>query len=340
MTPDRARPTRRQLLWGGLGLVGIGLLTGCGPVSFPVGQTPRAPRVAFLAASTFATNKPRVEAFRQGLRELGYVEGDSIVVETHFADGSPERLRELAVELARLKVDLIVSAGPTVTAVLKDATSTIPIVMAFDDDPIGSGFVTSLARPGGNITGLSILAPVISAKQLELLREIVPGLTRVAVLGTSSRAGTAQALRELELAAKAFAVELHYLDVREAGDIEPAFEAASAWHAGGLLGLGSAVLNPLRTQVVELAVKHRLPTVFAQPEFVAVGGLLYYGASFTGVFRRAATYVDKILKGSRPAEVPIEQPSEFELAVNLKTAAALGLNIPQSVLLQATEVIQ
>jgi putative ABC transport system substrate-binding protein len=240
----------------------------------------------------------------------------------------------------RLKVDVIVSSGATPTRAAKEATNTIPIVMAQDNDPIGNGFVASLARPGGNISGLSTLAPEISGKRLELLKEIVPKLSRVAVLGTSTNPGNAQALRETELAAQAFGVKLQNLDVLDSKDIETAFRAASKGRADAVLLLQSVVLNSQRKQIADLAIKSRLPATYYAPEWVEDGGLMSYGVSFTDSNRRAATYVDKILKGAKPADLPVEQPTKFELVINLKTAKQIGLTIPPNVLARADKVIR
>jgi putative ABC transport system substrate-binding protein len=239
----------------------------------------------------------------------------------------------------RLKVDVIVTSGPRPTRAAKEATVTIPIVMAQDSDPVGSGFVASLARPGGNITGLSTLAPELGGKQLDLLKEIVPRLARVAVFG-SSTAGTAQRLRETELAAGAIGVKVQYLDIQGPKDIETAFRAASKGHADAVLVFGGAVLVSHRTQVVELAVKNRLPATYNFQEFVEDGGLMSYSASIYDLSRRAATYVDKILKGAKPADLPVEQPKKFELIINLKAAKQIGLTIPPNVLARADRVIK
>jgi putative ABC transport system substrate-binding protein len=303
-------------------------------------QPARIPRIGYLNASSASSAASRVEAFRQGMRELGYVEGKNIVVEYRFAEGNLDRLSQLLAELVQLNVDIIVSGGPTVTRPAKAATSTIPIVMGFDDDPVGSGFVASLARPGGNITGSSTLAPEISGKQLEILKEIIAKLSRVAVLGSSTRSGTSLSLKEMELAAAAFKVQIQYLDIQESKDIETAFGAASKGRADAIVVLGSPVLNLRRAQIVDLAIKHRMPGVYAQPEFIDAGGLMYYGPSFADIFRRAATYVDKILKGAKPADLPVEQPKKFEFIVNLKAAKQIGLTIPPNVLARADRVIR
>jgi putative ABC transport system substrate-binding protein len=303
-------------------------------------QATKVPRIGYLSATSPSVNPTRIEAFRQGLRELGYVEGKNIIIDWRYADGKLDRLRELAAELVRLKVDVIVTGGPTTTPAVKEATTTIPIVMGYDNDPVGSGFVASLARPGGNITGLSALSPELSGKRLELLKEIIPRLSRVAVLGTSTQPGNAQALREVELAAGAFGVKLQYLDVLDPKDVETAFRAASKGRADAVLVLVGAVLNSHRIQVADLAVKNRLPAVYGQPQYVEDGGLLSYAPSFTDLFRRAATYVDKILKGAKPADLPVEQPTKFELIINLKAAKQIGLTIPQKVLGRADRVIK
>jgi putative ABC transport system substrate-binding protein len=303
-------------------------------------QPTKIPRIGYLDIASPSTNPARYEAFRQGLRELGYVEGKNIVIEHRFADGKPDRLPALAAELVRLKVDVIVTTGPTSTRAAKEATSTIPIVMAFDNDPIGNGFVASLARPGGNITGLATLAPEISGKQLELLKEIIPKLSRVAVLGNSTQPGNAQVLKEVELAAGALEVKLQNLDVLDPKDIETAFRAASKGRAEAVLVLASAVFASQRTQIADLAIKSRLPAIYSNSFYVDAGGLMTYGVSFTDLDRRAATYVDKILKGRKPADLPVEQPIKFEFIINLKAAKQIGLTIPPNVLVRADKVIR
>jgi putative tryptophan/tyrosine transport system substrate-binding protein len=303
-------------------------------------QPAKVPRIGLLAGLAPSDNADRVEAFRLGLRELGYVEGKNIVIEHRWAEGKVERLSELATELVRLKVDVIVTTGPTPTRSAKQATHTIPIVMAWDYDPVGNGFVASLARPGGNITGLSTLAPAISGKQLELLKEIVPKLSRVAVLGTSTVPGNAEALRATEAAAAALKVQLQYLEVRNPKDIETVFQAARKGRADAVLALSSRILFSQRTQVADLAAKNHLPAIFGEREQVEAGGLMTYGVSTTDLFRRAATYVDKILKGRTPTDLPVEQPTKFEFIINLKAAKRIGLTIPPNVLARADKVIK
>jgi putative tryptophan/tyrosine transport system substrate-binding protein len=308
-------------------------------VSLAQAQQPgKVPRIGFLFISSLSSNSARFEAFRHGLRELGYEEGKNIVLEWRSADGKRDRLPALAAELVRLKVDIIVSGGSTVTRFAKEATNTIPIIMAQDTDPVGSGFVARLARPGGNITGLSTLAPELSGKQLEILKEIVPMLLRVAVLGTSIRAGNAQSLKETELAGGAFGVKVQYLDILGPKDIEAAFRAATKGRADAVLVLASPVFFSHRTQIIDLAVKSRLPAIYNAPEYVEDGGLMTYSVGTTDLFRRAASYVDKILKGRKPADLPVEQPKKFEFIVNLKAAKQIGLTIPPNVLVRADRV--
>ena len=299
-------------------------------------QPTKIPRIGLLGDSA-STNPARTEAFRQGLRELGYVEGKNIVIEWRDAEGKPDRQRALAVELVRLKIDVLVTTGSGATRAAKKATATIPIVMAQDPDPIGNGFVASLARPGGNITGLSNLGPELSGKRLELLKEVVPRLTRVAVFGTSTFPGNAQILRETELAAGVLRVQLQYLDVLDPKDVETAFRGASKGRAEAVLVLAGQVFTSQRTQLATLAVKNRLPAIYYATEFVEDGGLMTYGANRADLARRAATYVDKILKGAKPADLPVEQPTKFEFIINLKAAKQIGLTIPPDVLARAVE---
>ena len=303
-------------------------------------QPTKIPRIGYLGVNSLNVNPDRREAFRQGLRELGYVEGKNIVIEWRSAEGKQDRLPALAAELVRLKVDIIIAGGPPSTRAAKEATITIPIVMGFDNDPVADGFVASLARPGGNITGLATLAPEISGKLLELLKEVVPRLFRVAVLGTSTQPGNAQSLRETEVAAPAFGVKVQFLDILAPKDIETAFRAAGKGHADGVLVLQSPVINSQRTQVADLAVKSRLPGIFPQSQYANACGLMYYGVNTVDLFRRAPTFVDKILKGAKPADLPVEQPTKFELVINLKTARQIGLTIPPNVLARADKVIR
>jgi ABC-type uncharacterized transport system substrate-binding protein len=297
-------------------------------------------RIGYLDAVSLSLNAARIEAFRLGLRELGYVEGKNIIIEWRSADGKPDRLPALVAELIGLKVDVIVSAGGSVTRPAKEATATIPIVMTNDNDPVGNGFVASLARPGGNITGLSNFAPELSGKRLEILREVVPGLSRVAVLGASTGPIMAPVIREIELAASAFKLQLQNLEVLDSKDIATAFRAANKGRAQAVLTLGSAILVSQRAQIIDLAVKNRLPATYHSSLFVETGGLMFYGVNLLDLDRRAATYVDKILKGRTPADLPVEQPMKFEFIVNLKAAKQIGLTIPPNVLVRADKVIR
>jgi ABC-type uncharacterized transport system substrate-binding protein len=302
-------------------------------------QSAKVHRIGYLTADSRSAHADvRAEAFREGLRELGYVEGRNIVIEWRQAEGKRDRLPALAAELVRLKVDVIVTGGPTATRPVKAATTTIPIVMTQDSDPVGNGFIASLARPGGNITGLSNLAQEISGKRLELLKEIVPKLSRVAVLGMSTNPGNSQSLRETELAAGAFGVQIQYLDARDSKDIEAALRTASKGRADAVLVLNFP--GDVSRVIPDLAVKNRLPAIYYNSTIVDNGGLMSYGASITDLDRRAATYVDKILKGAKPAELPVEQPTKFEFIINLKAAKQIGLTIPPNVLARADRVIK
>ena len=303
-------------------------------------QATKIPQIGYLEGGPLSAHTSRMEAFRQGLRELGYEEGKNILIEWRFGDGKLDRLPALATELVGLKVAVIVTGGTAQTRAAKQATSTIPIVMAQDNDPVASGVVESLARPGGNITGLTNFAPELSSKRLEILREVVPKLSRVAVLGTSNVPSYALVMKELELAAKILGVKLQYLDILEAKDVETAFRAAADGRADGITTFASAMVVAQRAQIVELAAKNRLPGIYHNSQFSEAGGLIFYGVNVLDLDRRAAAYVDKILKGAKPADLPVEQPTKFELVVNLKTAKQIGLTIPPQVLARADKVIR
>ena len=304
-------------------------------------QPKTVPRVGRLYAASASATTARTEAFRQGLRELAYVEGKNIVVEYRYADGKPDRLPALAAELVRLKVDIIITGGEPATRAAKEATSTIPIVMTNEADPVGTGIVASLARPGGNITGLSTLAPELSGKRLEILKETIPKATRVAVFRTSTQPGNATVLKDLDLAAGALKVKLQYLDVLDPKDIESAFRAAVKGRAeAALMMVAGAVASGHRTEIIELAVKNRLPVMYTSPAMVEAGGLMTYGVDNRDLDRRAATYVDKILKGRTPRDLPVEQPMKFEFIISLAAAKKIGLTIPPNVLVRATKVIR
>jgi putative ABC transport system substrate-binding protein len=320
--------------------VGLGtlLLNLCVPAE---AQPPaKIPRIGYLTAGSPSSVSARVEAFRKGLGELGYVAGKNLVIEWRYAEGKIDRLPAFVAELVDQKVDVLVSGGPQTTRLAKKATATIPIVMAFDNNPLGNGLIDSLARPGGNVTGLSTLAPELSGKQLELLKEIVPKLSRLTVLGNSNEAANRQSLEEIQSAARAFGVQLHYLDVLGPRDVETVFRAAPKEGSQAVLVLGNPVAIFQRAQIAELAVKSRLPVIHYATEFVQDGGLMTYGPSITDLFHRAATYVDKILKGAKPADLPVEQPTKFELVINLQAAKQIGLTIPPNVLARADRVIK
>jgi putative ABC transport system substrate-binding protein len=301
-------------------------------------QPAKVPRIGHVLAASPSAVPARIDAFRQGLRELGYVEGKNIVIEWRSAEEKLESLPGLLAEIVRLKVDVIVSGGPESTRVAKEATTTIPIVMTQDTDPVANGFVASLARPGGNITGLSNLAPELSGKRLELLKETIPKLSRVAVLGTSTGPGNAKALKEMEIAAVASRVMLQYLDVLSPKDIDNAFRVATKGRAEGILTLSSPILNSHRTGVAQLAVENRLAAIYHNSLYVENGGLMFYGVNVADLDRRAATYVDRILKGTKPADPPVEQPIKFEFV--LKAAKQIGLTVPPNVLARADKVIR
>jgi putative ABC transport system substrate-binding protein len=279
------------------------------------------------------------DGFLEGLRQLGYVEGQNFVIEGRYSEGRSERLPALAAELVQLKVDVIVAAATTADEA-KRTTSTIPIVMTNHGDPVGSRVVASLARPGGNVTGLSALSPALVGKQLQLLKEAVPRVSRVAVLSNPTHPSHPTSLQEAEVAARSLKVRLQILEARAPTEVAGAFSTVTKESAGALLVLGDPMFFGERTRIVELAAKSRLPLMSIQKEYAEAGGLLAYGIDQRDSFRRAATYVDKILKGAKPADLPVEQPTKFELVINLKTAKALGLTIPQSVLGRADEVIQ
>jgi len=307
------------------------------PLASPAQQPGKTARVGFLS---FVTTPFLDEAFRHGLRELGYVEGKNITIEYRSAEGKDERLPGLAAELVRLKVDVILAASPPATEAAKQATSTIPIVFTVSGDPVAEGLVASLARPGGNLTGLATLGPELVGKQLELLKAVVPKISRVAVLQNPGNQAHPRSFRQLEDAARALGLQLQILEARTPSEIEAAFAAMSSQRAGGVLVLRDAVFRTQRAQIAALAAKSRLPAVYGLREHAEAGGLMAYGASVPLLFRSAAAYVDKILKGAKPADLPVEQPTKFELVINLKTAKALGLTIPPSLLGQADQVIQ
>jgi ABC-type uncharacterized transport system substrate-binding protein len=300
------------------------------------------PRIGLLATGSLSDPRtpPFLQAFREGLRARGYVEGQNIAIEERYAEGSYDRLPGLAAELIRLKVNIIVAAGPQAIQAAKQATGTIPIVMASVGDPVATGFVANLARPGGNITGISLMMPELTGKQLNLLKEVLPKVSRVAFLGNAANPTYAPALRQAQDAARALGLRLQPLAARDRNEIDSAFAAITKERADAVIVLGDTVLLDHRARIADHAVRRSLPSVFALREQAEAGGLLAYGPSLADGFRRAAPYVDKILKGAKPADLPIEQPVTFELVINLKTANALKLTIPQTVLLRADRIVQ
>jgi putative ABC transport system substrate-binding protein len=303
-------------------------------------QSPKTPRIGVLSAGTPSSNATRVEALRQGLREAGYIEGKNITIEHRYAGETLDRLPSLANELVRLEVDLIVAAGNQAITAAKQSTATIPIVMATSGDAVRQGFVASLARPGGNVTGLTLQSPELSGKRLELLIEVVPRLSLVALLLKSGNPLHAFTWKETEAAAQALKVKLQPVEVRESEEFESAFATMARSRAGALIVPLEPMFNNQIGRIVNLAAKNRLPGMYGDSQYVDAGGVMAYGASIANTWRHAATYVDKILKGAKPAELPVEQPTKFELVINLKTAQQIGLTIPPQVLARADKVIK
>jgi len=310
------------------------------PLAARAQQSTNKVSVGFLSVNAPSAMIARIDAFQRGLGDLGHIVGQNIAVEYRFAEGQPDRLRALADELVHLKVSVIVTEGTTSTRYAKEATSTIPIVMAQDPDPVGMGFVASLARPGGNITGLSNLRTDLGGKRLEILKDTVPGLARVAIIGTSTTPGYAQSLVDVERAAGILTLRLQVLEILGPQDIETAFQAATDGRAHAVLVLASPHLLSNRVRVADVAAKSRIPTIYYASDYVKDGGLMSYGVSTTDLFRRAANYVDKIVKGAKAGDLPIEQPTRFEFIINLRSANAIGLTIPPVVLSRADEVIE
>ena len=328
--------SRRQVV---LGTGAIALLAGCGRL--PGQGSAQVARVGFLAGRSADEAASDLDAFRQGLAEVNLIEGQNITLDIRYADGQLDRLGDLARELVGLPVVVLVAQGAAATRAAKDATTTTPIVMAqAGGDPVGAGLVASLAHPGGNVTGLSNLNAELSGKRLQLLTDVRPGLTRVGFVWTPSVPERAREVADTEAAARALGVSIHTLAVSGATDLDGVFEAALREDLGALVIQATVAINPLRTRIAEFALRSRLPTATQSRSHVVAGALMYYGPNGSDQLRRAATYLDKILKGASPADLPVEQPTTFEFVVNLKTAQALGLTIPHHVLLQATEVLQ
>jgi len=324
-------------------LLAVGALLAA-PLAAKAQQAAKTARIGYLSPNAAAVNPRLVEAFRQGLGDLGYVEGRNLLIEFRSAEGKSERLPALATELVALKVDVILSGGGTLAALAaQQATRTLPIVIVAVGDPVTSGLVTSLARPGANVTGLSLLFPELVSKCLELLKQAVPGVVRVAVLsqpGAVPERTEKDILKGAEVAARALGMQLQVVEARGAEDFDRAFSQMTSARMDALTVLSTPVFSSERKRLVNLAAKNRLPTVFSFREYVEAGGLISYGPDLADLYRRSATYVDRILKGTKPSELPVEQPSKFELVIDLRTAKQLGLTIPQSVLARADEVIQ
>jgi putative ABC transport system substrate-binding protein len=303
-------------------------------------QAKKVLRIGILSTGSPSSNKEVVEPLQQGLRGLSYIEGQNIVIAHRYAGGMAERLPNLAAELVQLKVDIIVVSGSLSTQAAKNATKTIPIVMTNVNDPVGTGLVASLAHPGGNVTGLSNVGSDLGGKQLELLKEAFPKISRVAVLWDSANPGNVLWLGAMKVASEALRITLQPVELHGTSDIEPALSAIKKEHANALSALRNAVNNNYRARIVDFAAKSRLPAMYPDREYVEVGGLMSYGPNFPDLFRRAATYVDKILKGAKPADLPVEQPTKFELIINLKAAKQIGLRIPPNLLARADKVIK
>jgi putative ABC transport system substrate-binding protein len=321
-----------------IGSVASGILTA--PLASFAQPQKKVWRIGMLETISTELNAANLNAFRQGLRELGYVEGQNLIIEYRSANGQSERFADYAAELVGMKVDLMVTRGTPASLAAKRATRSIPVVMANAGEPVETGLVASLARPSGNVTGLSSLAVHIEAKRLGLLRELVPGIARIAALYNMSSPANPPQWKEIETAARSLGVEPQLLDVRKPEDFEPAFDLATKQRADGLIVGQEGLLQANRNVITALAAKHRLPAIYRSMEFIEAGGLMAYGPNYPDLYRRAATYVDKIFKGAKPGDLPVEQPTKFELIINLRTAKALGLTIPPSLLLRADEVIQ
>jgi len=319
-------------------VVALALAIVAAPLIADAQQPGKVPRIGFLSPGS-ATSSP-TDAFRQGLRELGYVEGQNLVVEYRWVDGDIARLPALAAELVRLRVDVLVATTNPAVLAARQATSTIPIVFAASSDPVGTGLVASLAHPGGNVTGLSLVTPELSGKRLQLLRETLPQLARVALLWDAGNVGMADRVKETEAAARQLGVALHVEWVRDLAGLDRAFATLAQARPDAFLTTVEPFTGDHRQRIVAFAAQQRLPAMYEERDFVDAGGLMAYGPNLAANYRRAATYVDKILKGAKPADLPVEQPTKFELVINLKTAKALGLTIPQSVLIRADEVIR
>ena len=317
----------------------IAILLGCGAMA-QAQQAKKIPRIGVLLSGSRSSTSTNTDAFRQGLRELGYVEGQNIIIEYRWGDGKEGSLPNLFAEVMRLNPDVIVTGSTPAVLAAKNATRTIPIVMTNSSDAVRDGLVASLARPGGNVTGLSIFVPELTGKRLELLKETVPKLSRVATIWNTANPGNTPLLKDMEVAARELGLKLQSVGIRGPDDLEGAFATIAKSHAGALNVLSDAFMATNRTLITGLALKNRLPSIYPSDGYVQAGGLMSYGPSLTATYQRAAYFVDKILKGAKPADLPVEQPTRFELVVNLKTAKQIGLTIPPNVLARADRVIR
>jgi putative tryptophan/tyrosine transport system substrate-binding protein len=335
------RWSRRQVVQA-VGLAGLGLLGGCGRLPWQTQSPARLARVGVLSpyGADDASSAAMIEPLREGLRERGYLEGQNVILETRFSDGQNERLPELAAELIRLPVDVIVADKHDAIMAAKQGTTTIPVVISTHADPVGSGLVASLARPGGNVTGVSTSAVEIGSKRLELLHQVAPGTSRVAILSDHTYAPTQRLVEEAEFAARTLGLDLLALDVRAPADFAAAFEATLRAGTHALVVFGDPLSSSQRGRILDFAAQNRLPTIYQNRPWVEAGGLMSYGANNTALYRRSAYYVDRILKGTRPEDLPVEQPMTFDFVVNMNTAQALGLTLPQEILLQIMEVLE
>ena len=319
-------------------------MLGCAAAAWPLAaraqQPARLPTIGFSGTTTASAQVQRTTAFAQRLHQLGWIEGRTVVIEYRWAEGRYERFAEIAAEFIRLKVDVIVTAATAPVLAAKRATSVIPIVFAVAGDPVSTGLVASLARPGGNVTGLSLQQTDLAGKRLELLREVLPDLRRLAIMGNAASPMIVLELREAESTARSLGLEVATLEVRQRDDIPLAFETARKFRADALYICADPLINASRPELVNLARSGRLPTAFGEAEHVDAGGLMSYGPNLPDLYRRAAEYVDKILRGAKPADLPVEQPTKFDLVINLKTAKALGLEVPATLLARADEVIE
>jgi putative ABC transport system substrate-binding protein len=344
MMPPREEPPmeRRGSQWSRRafvgGAAGLGLLAGCGRLPWQAQPPAQMPRIGILSGGPLRPDDE--QAFLHGLREHGYIEDQNLVLHRRYAEGRNDRLVDLATELVRLNVQVIVALGVPAIQAAKTLTATVPIVMAVGGDPVRIGLVASLARPGGNVTGLATLSPEMGGKRLELLKDTVVGLSRVAVLWNATDPARASEVRDTLSAAEALGVEVQSLEVGSPDDFEAAFEAAVGARAGASIVMGDPLLSGYRTRIADLAAKSRLPAMYHRREFVEAGGLMAYGPSFPSMYGRAAYYVDRILNGTKPADLPVEQPMTFDFVVNMKTAQALGITFPNEIMLQVTEMIQ